>query len=83
MSESVTLHKAVKACKGKHCSLLDLIVSYKVKICENGPIDDCIQIVTSFSSWAQYARVLQQSRLERLVSDQHSSLLGPFVWYKE
>ncbi len=32
---------------------------------------------------AQQVRVLYNTRLERLVKDQHSSLLNPFVVYKE
>jgi hypothetical protein len=33
--------------------------------------------------WAQSARVLHYSRLERLAREKHLSLLGPFVSYKE
>jgi hypothetical protein len=32
---------------------------------------------------AQYVRVLHYTRLERLVRDKHSSLLGSFVSYEE
>ncbi len=31
----------------------------------------------------QQASVLHYNRLERLASDKHSSLLGPFISYKE
>jgi hypothetical protein len=33
--------------------------------------------------WAQYAGVLQYTRVERHAKDKHSSLLGPFVSYDE
>jgi hypothetical protein len=33
--------------------------------------------------WYQYARVLNYTKLERLASDKHFSLLGPFISYKE
>jgi hypothetical protein len=33
--------------------------------------------------WAQYARKLQNTRLEGLAGDKHSRLLGPFESYEE
>jgi hypothetical protein len=33
--------------------------------------------------WGQLARVLRNTRLERLAMDRHSSLLSPFISYKE
>jgi hypothetical protein len=33
--------------------------------------------------WARQASVVHNTRLERLSVDKHSSLLGPFVSYKE
>jgi len=32
--------------------------------------------------WAQYARVLHYTRLEKLAEDKHYSLLGPFMSYE-
>jgi hypothetical protein len=33
--------------------------------------------------WAQYARVLHYARLERILKDKHTSILGPYEDYKE
>jgi hypothetical protein len=33
--------------------------------------------------WAQLSRVFHYTKLERLASDKHASLLGPFISYKE
>ncbi len=33
--------------------------------------------------WVQFDKVLDYNRMKRLARDKHSSLLGPFVSYKE
>jgi hypothetical protein len=48
----------------------------EMQCCEYGPT-----FVTY--EWAQKARVLQYTRLERLARDKHSILLGPFIGYIE
>jgi hypothetical protein len=44
---------------------------------------NCIHNILFFVTyeWTQYAKVLHNTRQERLVSDQHSSLLGLFMSY--
>jgi hypothetical protein len=52
--------------------------------CEYDPWDVFITIhFFTIYEWAQYARVLHITWLERLYRNKHSSLLGPFVSYNE
>ncbi len=72
--------------RDEHSRLLGPLVLYEenevVQIQFQGP---CSQHFIFFLiyEWAQYARVLHHTRLERLASEKHSSLLCPLLSYEE
>jgi hypothetical protein len=47
-----------------------------------GPYSQHFTILVTYK-WVQFAKVLHYNRMEKLARDKHSSLLGPFVSYKE
>ncbi len=58
----------------------NLYVMKKMKFCD---YNTCSFIFFVTNKWAQKARMLQYTRLERLPVDKHSSLLGSLVSYEE
>ncbi len=72
--------------KDKCTSLLGTSISYKEnEVWWTGPPGQYSRHFIFFVTygWAQQARALYYSRLERLAKDKHSSLLGSFVSYNE
>jgi hypothetical protein len=70
----------------KHSSLLDSFVSYEeigvLWILSQGLCSKHYMFFITYK-WAQWARVLHYTRLERFATDKRSSLLGPPVSYEE
>jgi hypothetical protein len=72
--------------RDKHSSLLGPFITYEenkvLQIRTQGPYSQHV-IFSASNKWAQLAIVLHYTWLKRLARDKHSSLLGPFVIYKE
>jgi hypothetical protein len=75
-----------KLARDKHYSFLGLFISCN----ENGIL--CIWDLGTYSQhfiffvtydWAQQARMLDYTWLEKLARDEHSSFLGPFISFEE
>ncbi len=75
-----------KFARDKHSSLLRPFMSYEenivLSIWLQGSYSQQFIFFITFK-WAQKARVLQYTMLERLFKEKHSSLLSPFMSYEE